>query len=96
MPLLCIREVPGSVPGRDSEVILFATASRTALGPTHFPILWVPAAPSAVVMGPGRQADHSPPSSAKVKNAWSYTSISQYVFIAWCLNKYRMSSWSGT
>jgi hypothetical protein len=24
---------------------------------------------------PGREADHSPPSSAKVKNAWSYTSI---------------------
>jgi hypothetical protein len=23
---------------------------------------------------PGRQADHSPPSSANVKNAWSYTS----------------------
>jgi hypothetical protein len=24
---------------------------------------------------PGREADHSPPSSAEVKNAWSYTSI---------------------
>jgi len=24
---------------------------------------------------PGREADRSPPSSAKVKNAWSYTSI---------------------
>jgi hypothetical protein len=23
---------------------------------------------------PGRKADHSPPSSAEVKNAWSYTS----------------------
>jgi hypothetical protein len=23
---------------------------------------------------PGRESDHSPPSSAKVKNAWSYTS----------------------
>jgi hypothetical protein len=23
---------------------------------------------------PGREADHSPPSSAEVKNAWSYTS----------------------
>jgi hypothetical protein len=26
------------------------------------------------VKRPGREADHSPPSSAEVKNAWSYTS----------------------
>jgi hypothetical protein len=26
------------------------------------------------VMQPGREANHSPPSSAEVKNAWSYTS----------------------
>jgi hypothetical protein len=26
------------------------------------------------VKRPGRKADHSPPSSAEVKNAWSYTS----------------------
>jgi hypothetical protein len=39
---------------------------------------------------PGREADHSPPSSAEVKNAWSYTSTpSQYVFMAWCLFKHR-------
>jgi hypothetical protein len=38
---------------------------------------------------PGREADHSPPSSAEVKNAWSYTSTSPFVFIAWCLVKYR-------
>jgi hypothetical protein len=30
-----------------------------------------------------------PPSSAEVKNAWSYTSIPQYVFMAWCLVKHR-------
>jgi hypothetical protein len=24
--------------------------------------------------GPGHEADHTPPSSAEVKNAWSYTS----------------------
>jgi hypothetical protein len=38
---------------------------------------------------PEREADHSPPSSAEVKNAWSYTSIPQYVFMAWCLVKHR-------
>jgi hypothetical protein len=26
------------------------------------------------VKRPGREADHSPPSSAEVKNSWSYTS----------------------
>jgi len=31
--------------------------------------------PSLEVKRPGREADHSPPSSAKVKDAWSYTSI---------------------
>jgi hypothetical protein len=33
------------------------------------------------VKRPGREADHSPPSSAEVKNAWSYTSTSPYVFM---------------
>jgi hypothetical protein len=31
----------------------------------------------------------SPPSCADVKNAWSYTSIPPYVFMTWCLVKYR-------
>jgi hypothetical protein len=34
---------------------------------------------------PGREAYHSPPSSAEVTNAWSYTSTVPYVFMAWCL-----------
>jgi hypothetical protein len=37
----------------------------------------------------GREADHSPPSRAEVKNAWSYTSTPQNVFMAWCLAKHR-------
>jgi hypothetical protein len=37
----------------------------------------------------GCEADHSPPSSAEVKNVWSYTSTPQYVFMAWCLVKHR-------
>jgi hypothetical protein len=41
------------------------------------------------VKRPGREADHSPPSSAKVKNAWSYTSTPKYVFMVWCLVKHR-------
>jgi hypothetical protein len=32
----------------------------------------------------GRETDHSPPSSAEVKNAWSYTSTPQYSVMEWC------------
>jgi hypothetical protein len=44
---------------------------------------------SLKVKRPKSEADHSPPSSAEIKNAWSYTSIPQYVFMAWCLVKHR-------
>jgi hypothetical protein len=39
----------------------------TALGPTQPPIQWVPGALSLRVKRPGREADHSTPSSADVK-----------------------------
>jgi hypothetical protein len=48
-------------------IFLFTTVSRTALGPTQPPIQWVPGALSLGVKQPGREADHSPPSSAEVK-----------------------------
>jgi hypothetical protein len=51
---------------------LFTTASRPALGPTQPPIQWVPRALSLGIKRPKREADHSPPSSAEVRNAWSY------------------------
>jgi len=51
---------------------------------------WVPGALSPVVKRPGREADRLHPSSVEVKNAWSYISIPQYVFMAWCLVKYRI------
>jgi hypothetical protein len=37
---------------------------------------------STETKGPGREADHSLPCSAEVKNAWSYTSTRHYVFMA--------------
>jgi hypothetical protein len=37
------------------------------------------------VKEPRREAAHSSPSSAEVKEWWSYTSISPHVFIMWCL-----------
>jgi hypothetical protein len=59
---------------RGFEIFLFTTAFKTVLGPTQPPIKWVPGALSLGVKRPGREADHSPPSSAEVKNAWNYTS----------------------
>jgi hypothetical protein len=49
------------------EIFLFITASRTALGPTQPPIQWVPGALFLGVKRPGREAGHSSPSSAEVK-----------------------------
>jgi hypothetical protein len=37
------------------------------MGPTQPPIQWAPVAPPLGVKWPGREADHSPPLSAEVK-----------------------------
>jgi hypothetical protein len=68
---------------------LFTTASRLALRPTQPPIQWVLGALSLGVKWHWCEADHSPPSSVKAKNAWRYTSTPQYTFMVWCLVKYR-------
>jgi hypothetical protein len=52
---------------RGLGIFLFTTTSRTALGPTQPPIQWIPGALSLGVKRPVREADHSPPSSAEVK-----------------------------
>jgi hypothetical protein len=72
------------------EIFVFTIASRTALWPTQPPIQWVPGAISLGVKRPVREADHTPPSSAEVKNAWSYTSSPQYAFMAWCSVKQKI------
>jgi hypothetical protein len=56
---------------------LLTTESRPALRPTQPPIQGVPGALSLGVKRSGREANHSPPSSA------------QYVFMARCLVKHR-------
>jgi hypothetical protein len=56
------------------DIFLFTTAFRTALGPTQPPIQWARGVLSLGVKRPEREADHSHPSSAEVKNEWSYTS----------------------
>jgi hypothetical protein len=48
-------------------IFLFTTTFRLALGPTQPPIQWVPRALSLGVKRQGREAGHSPSSSAEVK-----------------------------
>jgi hypothetical protein len=60
----------------------FSVSSRRALGPTQPPILWVPGALSPGVKRNVREADHSPPNSAEVKETWVCTSTAPYVFMA--------------
>jgi hypothetical protein len=64
----------------------FSLHHRAQIG-THPPIQWV--AFSLGVKRPGRETDHVSPSSAEVKNARSYASTPQYVFMARCLVKCR-------
>jgi hypothetical protein len=79
----------GSFPSKGSDGI-FSLHHRVQTGSG--------AHPASYPMGTGRsfsgvkqlgyEADHSPPSSAEVKNVWNDTSIPQYVFMAWCLVKH--------
>jgi hypothetical protein len=57
--------IGGSSPGKGWEFL--TNASTPALEPTHSPIQWVLGALSLGVKRPGREAYHSPPSSAEVK-----------------------------
>jgi len=52
---------------RGLGIFLFTTASITALKPIQPPIQWVPGALSLGVKRLGREAEHSPPSSADMK-----------------------------
>jgi hypothetical protein len=58
---------PGFDPQQRQRLFPLTSASRPALGPTQPPIQWVEGALSPGVKRPGRDADHSPPSSAEVK-----------------------------
>jgi hypothetical protein len=58
---------------QDRAGIYFATTSKLAQEPTQPPIQWV-----LIVKSQEYEAYHLPPSSAKVKNAWSYVSSDPY------------------
>jgi len=60
-------------------------------------IHWVMGYLSPELKRPKREADHWPPSPAKVKNLWSYTSTPSYIIKSWCLIKHRnISVWCGS
>jgi hypothetical protein len=60
--------------GAMAGYFLFAITSIPPLGPTQPPIQRVLGDLSLGENRLGREADHSPPSGAKIKNAWSYIS----------------------
>jgi hypothetical protein len=57
-------------------MLLFSIASRPALGPAQPPIQWVLRALYPGLKRPGREADHSPPCSAKVRNTGAIPPLS--------------------
>jgi hypothetical protein len=63
----------GLIPGRD-KIFHFSRASRPDLGPIQPPIQWVLGLFPSGVKWPRREADHSPPSAADVKNGGAITS----------------------
>jgi hypothetical protein len=85
----CGLDDRGSIPGGGLGIFPFDTVSRPALGLTQPPIQWVPGALSLGVYRPGREADHSPPSSAEVNECVDLYLHPQYVCMAWCLVKHR-------
>jgi hypothetical protein len=81
----CTEWLRAGRPGFDSrpgqEIFLFSTGSRPDLGPAQPPIQWVTVALSPEVKRSGREADHSPPPSAEVKNGEAIPPLPQ----TWCL-----------
>jgi hypothetical protein len=71
--LVCWLDDEGFESRQRLGFFLFTTVSIPALGPTQPPLKRVTGALSLGIKRPVREADHSPTSSAEVKNAWSYT-----------------------
>jgi hypothetical protein len=64
----------------------FSLHHRVQIGSGAQPVSY-PMGTGALSLGlkrPGREADHSPTSSAEIKNAWSYTALPQHAFVTWC------------
>jgi hypothetical protein len=55
---------------KEAGTFLLSTTPRPALGPTQPPIQWLPSGLSVGIKRTGREAGHSLPSRAEVKNVW--------------------------
>jgi hypothetical protein len=73
-----------SILGRGRELFLRHRVQDWLWGPTS---LLSNGTLSPGVKWPGREADHSPPSSTEVKNAWSYNSTSRICLHGFVLSK---------
>jgi hypothetical protein len=60
----------------------FSESSRLALRSTQPRVRWVPGALSPGVKRPGREVDHSPPTSAEIKKNVDLYIHSPYAFMA--------------
>jgi hypothetical protein len=74
----------GSIPGR-GKIFHFSITSRQALQPTQPPVQWVLCAVYMGIKRQRREADHSPPSTAEVKNGRDIPPFPPYVFMGWYL-----------
>jgi len=79
MPPCIVTKLRAGRPGFDSRqgqgISLFATTSILALRPTQPPIQWVTGAISPWVKRPGREADHSSPSTVEIKMSGAILSV---------------------
>jgi hypothetical protein len=60
--------------------LLYVVQTHSEAHPASYPMGTVDSFPHGVKRQ-GREADHSPPSSAEVKKTWVYTSAPPYVFM---------------
>jgi hypothetical protein len=74
------------VGGNDGIFVSLPLYLDCLLGPTQPHIQWALGALTPGVKEPGCEADHTPSSSAKVKNVLSYTSTPQIHFYGVVLN----------
>jgi hypothetical protein len=65
---------PGFEFDQVKKTFLISKTSKWTLKSGQPAIQWIPVALSLEVRRTGREADHSPPSSAEVKREWNYTS----------------------
>jgi hypothetical protein len=74
-----------SIPGRGKNFLHVVQTDSEVL-PTSYPMGTGSCFPG--LKWPGREADHSPPTSAEVKKMWIYTSTLPYAFMGQCLISY--------